>query len=426
MPRPPKATWIDPRPSRGGGFWITRAFGEISEKTGRRKGVRNFDIGPPTGRDRAANRAAAQRWVDGLIADEAAAVRRGDSPTVADLADQFCEWSSKHKERRTVASHAERLRTFCRFRGGGTRYGDREAGTLKPGDLARMIRAMKEDGCAPGYINSIILSVNAMYNWAVRPVDDRSPERILRTNPFIGVEKPKTVAPPKRYCGPEARRAFLKYAHKRACRQKVGTLARRFDRLTVQLLRLCESSGCRPGEACRLEWGHIDWEDHRAVLKGKSTHATGKQRVVPLTGSMARILHAIERLPDRHERFVFTHQARDGNGRHRLAGLPWTGNAIQHKIRKWRDGAIKAGLTIAVEGADALTLYAFRRDMGADVLRMTGSHAASAEVLGHSVAINERYYSSFADEYAVDLAKRVEESRKAAKEGVEKADEEAM
>jgi hypothetical protein len=50
--------------------------------------------------------------------------------------------------------------------------------------------------------------------------------------------------------------------------------------------------------------------------------------------------------------------------------------------------------------------------MGADVLRLTKSHAASAEVLGHSVAVNERHYSSFAEEYALELARRVAEERK--------------
>jgi integrase len=413
MPRPPKATWIPPRPGRGGGFWITRAFGEFSEKTGRRKGIKNHDIGPPTGRDAVANKAAAGRWVEGLVAAEAVAVRRGDNPTVLDLADAFCDWSSREVTLRTVKSHAERLRTFCRFKAGSACYGDRDARGLRPADLARFIKAMKAEGKAPGYINTIIESVNAMLNWAARPVDGRTPEQILAANPFVGVARPKRVVPPARYCGPEARSAFLGYARQRACAQKVGTMARRFDRLTVQLLRLCESSGCRPGEACRLEWGHINWQEGKAILRGKMTGRTAKHRVVPLTDSTLRILRAIGHLPGRHERFVFTHQARDSKGLRQLAGLPWTGNAIQHKIRQWRNGAIKAGLPIAAEGAGAFTLYAYRRDMGADVLRMTGSFAASAEVLGHTVAMNERYYSSFTEEYPVNLAREVEEKRRA-------------
>lgn len=413
MPRPPKATWIPPRKGRGGGFWITRAFGEFSEVTGRRKGIQNHDIGPPTGRDAVANKAAARRWVEGLTAAEAVAVRRGDNPTLLDLADAFCTWSAREVEERTVKSHAERLRTFCRFRVGLARYAEKDVRALKPTDLVRFVKAMEAEGRAPGYINTIVESVNAMLNWAARPVDGREPEVILAANPFAGVKRAKGVARAARYCGLEARSAFLEYARKRACSQKKGTMARRFDRLTVQLLRLCESSGCRPGEACRLEWGHINWGEGKAVLKGKMTGRTRKPRVIPLTDPMARVLRAIERLPGRHERFVFTHQARDGKGTRQIAGLPWTGNAIQHKIRQWRAGAIESGLPVAAEGAKAFTLYAYRRDMGADVLRMTGSYSASAEVLGHTTTMNERAYSSFEEEYPVKLAREVAERRKA-------------
>src|SRR5437868_7033267 len=102
MPRRPKPTYVPARPGRGGGYWITRAFGEYSEQSKRRKGVRNYDIGPDSGKDAAANRAAAQRWVDGLVEEQAKAERRADNPTLDDLAEAFCEWSSRAgKELRT-------------------------------------------------------------------------------------------------------------------------------------------------------------------------------------------------------------------------------------------------------------------------------------------------------------------------------------
>jgi hypothetical protein len=50
--------------------------------------------------------------------------------------------------------------------------------------------------------------------------------------------------------------------------------------------------------------------------------------------------------------------------------------------------------------------------MGADVLRMTGSDATSAEVLGDSAAMNERHYSSFEAERAVELAKKAVAERR--------------
>ena len=56
-------------------------------------------------------------------------------------------------------------------------------------------------------------------------------------------------------------------------------------------------------------------------------------------------------------------------------------------------------------------MYAMRRDLGADILRDTGSHAASAEVLGHSPEINARNYATFEDERSVNLAADVEARR---------------
>ena len=406
MPRPAKATWIPPRAGRGGGHWITRAFGPISGTTGRRVGIRNSEIGPPSGREGPANRAEAQRWVDSLAEAERSAERRAGDPLVEDLIVLYLDWAERNVAPRTLHAYQERLRKFAAFRRGEVFYGELVASRLRPADLSRFLESMKRGGFAPGYINSIVLSVQAMLNWAADPIEDRVPERILASNPFRGVRRPKNPRPPKRYSGPAARRAFLEFAFVRACRNDPRSLAWRFDRLFIALVRLAEGTGCRPSEACRLEWGHVQWDDGLAILKGKSTEKTGRKRVLPLTPELLRMLRAIERLPGRHPRFVFTHMARDGSSAG-LAGVPWAGNALAHRFRTWRDEAIAAGLPIAAVGDSALTMYALRRDMGADVLRMTGSHAESAEVLGHSPEINARHYASFEDERTVELARRV-------------------
>jgi integrase len=321
---------------------------------------------------------------------------------------------------RTVEGHAERLDGFAAFRHGGKRYGELVASRLRPADLSRFIRDCQGRGLAPGYINSIALSVNAMLNWAARPVHDRAPgwpERILAENPFKGVERPKVPAPPKRYVGLRARRAFHEYAIVRALLHPAASSASRYDRLFVALIRFCEETGCRPGEACRLEWRHIQWDEARAVLRGKSTAKTGRPRVLPLVPSVLRMLRAIERLPGRHADYVFTHLARDGKGRREagdLAGIPWKVAALDQKLRLWRLAAAAAGFVTTGETGEPLTLYGLRRDMGADILRLTGSHAEIAEVLGHSPEINARHHASFEAERTVELAKAVAERRRGA------------
>jgi integrase len=409
MPRPPSVWWSDAERC-----WLTSVGGEVSEATGRKKPRRNRAIGPPIGPDRIRNERMAHEWLESLLEAERRRETATTDPTFETLVERYLDWIETRLQARTRRSYEERLLTFRNFRHDGDIYGNRLVRDLRPADLVRFIRAHEAKGHVPNYINSILLSVNACLNWAVRPIEDRQPERILKENPFAGVKRPRGAAPPRRYAGSVARRAFLRYAHLRASATPVGTPARRFEKLAVCLWRLVEATGCRPSEACRLEWPMIDWDGARVEIKGKSSDVTGRYRIIPIPPRALRLLRAIERLPGRHPTFVFTHARRDGAGRSeadRRAGVPWTVNALDHKFRQWRDEAIAAGLPIEKDGPAALTLYAMRRDMGADILRRTGSHAESAEILGHSPAMNARHYATFENERAVKLATDVEAAR---------------
>jgi integrase len=413
MPRPPKVWYV-----KEGGYWLSTSIGERSDKTGRRLGKRNLDIGPPTGRDGARNRAAAELWLNEQLRAEAEAERdRCESdPTFARLAEMYLAWcKGRGLEARTLKGYAERLRAFAAFRHQGVCYGDRLARDFRPADLRRVVAKLKADACASTWVRDVAAAARAAMKWAAAPIDDRVPERLLPANPFADVEGVKVEAPPKRYAGPLARREFFDFLIVRACRLPARFKDWRWERLTIALFRFCEATGCRPSEARRLEWGHIDWESGVATLKGKTTAATGKKRRVPIPTDTLRILRAIERLPDRHERFVFTHERRrkgGGEAGQTLEGDPWTEDGLKQKFGRLRDEAIAAGLAIASEGAGSLTLYQLRRDLGADILRLTGSYAESAEVLGHSVAMNSRHYSSFEDERAVRRANEVAAHRK--------------
>jgi integrase len=405
MARPPRVRWDERRKG-----WVSTAIGPVSDKTGRRVGLINRDIGPPTGRDGVRNRAAAELW----LAEQLEADRRpGGGQTLADLAELFLDWcAAEGRAERTIAGHVEKLRTFCRARRGLVYYGELPAAQLQAEDLSRWIDARKRDGWGEQYIANVVQSVNACLNWAATPDHDR-PEgvRLLPENPFQGVRRPNVPTPPRRYAGPEARDAMVRYARARARRRTVGSLARRFDRLFAVAIQFCLETGCRPDECCRLEWSHIDWSTRTATLRGKSTHRTGRPRVLPLTTGMVRLLRAIERLPGRHPDRVFTHLRRDGKPAD-LAGTPYTGHSISIKFRHWRDEAIAAGAPIERAGSGRLTLYALRRDLGSDILRLTGSHAESAEVLGHSPSMNARLYASFEERRVVDLAEKVAKARK--------------
>ena len=413
MPRPVSVWW-----DKKDRCWLTSVGGEVSDKSGRRRPSRNRQIGPPEGPDRVKNERMAAEWLEALVEAERRQERAAIEPLLKELAATYLAAQEKRLAQRTLQGYRERLELFCLFKGGKDLYGNRLVRDLKPSDLSRFIRAKQADGCGAVYINSILLSVNACLNWAARPIDDRVPERILKENPFAGVERPKSPAPEKRYAGRVAHEAFFEFAVIRTyLRHEPDSLGWRFDRLTIALFRFIQATGCRPSEACRLQWSMIHWKASTATMTGKSTHATGRKRVIAIPSATLRLLRGIERLPNRHGEFVFTHGQRDGarppeNGR--WAGVPWNVNAADQEFRKWRDEAIAIGQPIAREGPNKLTLYALRRDLGAEILRIRGSHADSAEVLGHSPEMNARHYASFATDHALSLTEQVARERRLA------------
>lgn len=399
--------------------WRSKGVGRISEKTGRPVGMRNYDIGPPRGVDAAANRRAAQAWLDEiLIAESKSLGSCMSAPTFAELAERYLEWAKPRIQERTWSGYRERLGKVCAWRDGRGRYlGDRLASDLSVADTERLTRQAKELQFKPTRVRDLIVAAKTVTAWGARVVPSRVPERILLSDPLADAVGPRLPAPPKRYAGPLARREFFA-----ACVVRLmqidpdrAPMRWRFDRLVVAMWRFLAETGARPDEACRLRWGHIDWRAGVATLRGKTTEATGAMRRIPLPASTARLLRAISRLPGRHAEFVFTHASRAGGSSGDLAGVEWTTNALDHKFKAWRDefaGPDQDGIAAKLVGDGRLTLYQLRRDLGADVLRMTGSHSQSAEVLGHSPTVNARHYSSFADSHATSLADRVDRIRR--------------
>ncbi len=399
--------------------WLTSVGGEVSEKSGRRKPSRNRQIGPPEGPDRIRNERMAHEWLEALLEAERRQERAATEPLLKELVSTYLVAQEKRLAARTLQGYRERLETFCLFQSGKELYGNRLVRDLKPGDLSRFIRARASRRLRAA-LHQLDHPVAQRLLQLGGPADRRpGPGADHPENPFAGVERPRNPAPEKRYAGRVAHEAFFEFAVIRTyLRHAPDSLGWRFDRLTIALFRFIQATGCRPSEACRLGWGMIDWKASTATMVGKSTHATGRKRVIPIPSATLRMLRGIERLPDRHTEFVFTHGQRDGARppkEGRWAGIPWVVNALDQKFRKWRDEAIAIGQPIASEGPAKLTLYALRRDLGADVLRLRGSHADSAEVLGHSPEMNAKHYASFARDHALSLTEQIALARRAPK-----------
>jgi integrase len=302
------------------------------------------------------------------------------------------------------------------------------------------------------YVANVGKSIRAMLNWAARPVRGRSPARLLADNPLRGYRFPRGPGAVRGYVDPKYVRRFYRWAWARARRQP--GLYRRFDRLFVLMLHFQRLTGCRPGEACGLEWGEIDWDGKLIELPPerfktglKRGQETSRRRKIHLTPPVERILRAIQRLPGHHDRYVFTHRrgnhAVDRGQGHAEAGEPWpSGSAASAKVRVWRREAIAerqaaeaAAKTAADEGRgeDAarlkalaeslkgienegrqkLVAYANRHAYVSDAVNFGLSHEQAANLVGNTAEVIRQVYAHAIDEADAERARRlVERGRK--------------
>lgn len=149
------------------------------------------------------------------------------------------------------------------------------------------------------------------------------------------------------------------------------------------LLTVLRETGCRPGEAVRIEARHIDWERRIAVLAGKTTARTGRARVIHLTEAAMVVLAGCA---ERH--------GEGGPLLRNTKGQPWTRTALNTQMRRLRD---RAGLT----GDKGAVLYAFRHLWVTDALEAGEPIATVAELAGHrGTAMIERHYSHLSERHA--------------------------
>jgi integrase len=142
----------------------------------------------------------------------------------------------------------------------------------------------------------------------------------------------------------------------------------------AELVAFIWASGCRPSEAYRMEASWIDWESGIATFRGKTTHATGKPRILYLSPAALAIAQACARL-SAHERSgpLF----RNSHGR------PWTCYSAHHNCRQLRT---KLGM------GPELTLEALRHGYATDAASKV-TPAVLAALMGHTgTAIVSRYY----------------------------------
>jgi integrase len=345
--------------------------------------------------------AAAWEHFRSLVA-EPEAPRPTTDPTTGELCLAYLEWArGEVKANRMSAAHwksrRSHLKKWASHDPQGVIVAEKKASALSAADLDGFLQAAME-GLSPHYVADMARSILAVMNWAARPVAGRQPERILAENPLRGYRRPVTPRGAEgRYADARTLRRFARWCWALA-REKKG-LQRRSDRVALLMFRFLRLTGARPGEACRLEWGMIDWEDQVAVIpppRHKTGKKTGRPRTIFLGTSGRKLLREIERLPGRHEVFVFTHRGGKGSrlrGVRPEAGEPWNTDALGKKIKAWRRAAIEGQVKgIADVGEERLVAYLLRHSYITDASLGGAPHATLAKLVGNSPRELERTY----------------------------------
>jgi len=139
------------------------------------------------------------------------------------------------------------------------------------------------------------------------------------------------------------------------------------------VFRFILATGCRPGEACRLEWSHVRLEEAVAILPEHKTAGTGRPRSIRLTGPALEVL---EGLPHR-EGVVF---------RNRL-GNPYTSQSLR-----------------CVSRARGFTPYQLRHTF-AQMASGELKEQDLAALLGHASTAITRHYYDVRDDRAAAAAR---------------------
>lgn len=232
-----------------------------------------------------------------------------------------------------------------------------------------------------GQIISIIMRP---FNWAAK-------KRLIPANPFRGVEK--TQGEPRRPMTDAEFAAILRHATVWKKRQRAEgrypsgrkvcpsdrkkrarpSSAARFRQVLVFL----RFTGCRPGEAARLEWRDIDLTNRVIVLrKHKTAKKTKKPRVIPLHPVVLKLLIFLRRLNQPGEHVFLTFRK-----------TPWHRVSLAQRLRRSRAAA---GVP------DDAKLYGLRHRFGTTAILRGVDLKTLSELMGHTTTRMTEHYVALA------------------------------
>jgi integrase/recombinase XerC len=299
------------------------------------------------GPDDAPTRARAARELHRILAEDpgARATSRPGTMTVAELADRFYDHAIGELADETGRLYHRRLREFKGACGAVA------AADLRPFHVNEWLATRK---WSAGTRRTAIVIVRRAFSWARK-------QGYLEADPLLGLEKPDES---RREDTPSAEsiRKLIEAAPNERFRDLIEAIAQ---------------TGCRPGEACKVEARHVDLEAATWTFRGKTTRKTKKMRVVYLTPKVVEICRRLVR--EHPEGPIFRN----------TVGTPWKTFSYGSQIRRLRK---KLGL------GPEVVAHGMRHLFVTDGLERGVSSTTIAVLAGHSgTAMIDRVYSHLPD-----------------------------
>lgn len=278
--------------TKSGRFWRL-CIDAVDEDGDRRRLTRTTKV--PCKKDTSAGKrdalTALRRWREELeaaeeAAQEAAKATAASDETVAGYAAGYLEATKGRISAETYRGYRASVNALARFQIGAIKLGD-----LTAGDVASYDDELRAAGLGPVTVQKRHAYLAQVTRHAVEVGD-------LDVDPCAAVKAPRAPRKP------------VNSLNKAAAREVMGQLVAMGEGNAVAVAaRLALMTGLRRGELCALRW--IDWDEDAGLLrvnhalgasyeggrrlKGtKDPTGTGAERVVPVSGPLARLLRALK------------------------------------------------------------------------------------------------------------------------------------
>jgi integrase len=182
---------------------------------------------------------------------------------------------------------------------------------ITPGDVKNFVRALKRkkfrgEKLKNKTVKNIITDLNAMYNWAMEPMDEGGPGLVDKNPVTKGARK--LVGNTRAVKAPINPRWFDIAA---------SAIENKQDRAWFDVTRYL---GMRKDESNRLQWPDINWNAGKVRIPGTKTYEA--EQWLPVAPAALKTLRELFESPDREQSspYVFPAGARRPKARKSIAG----------------------------------------------------------------------------------------------------------